>query len=125
MKNIYEVSGKAIREIRVHKHLTREKLAEMAGISAKFLYEIETGRKGYSTDTLYRISRSLSVSSELILSGHGIYTMTDSIEVVIKALADNQIQGILATFKFIQDVKAGNILIANAVNDYEPKAKSN
>ena len=44
--------GKRIRELRKQQNSTREGLAEKAGISAKFLYEIETGKKGFSIDIL-------------------------------------------------------------------------
>lgn len=39
--------GKRIRELRKQQNSTREGLAEKAGISAKFLYEIETGKKDF------------------------------------------------------------------------------
>ena len=53
MKTIYYDAGIRIRCLREEKHYTREKLAEMAEISTKFLYEIEVGSKGVSADTLY------------------------------------------------------------------------
>ena len=37
--------------------------------TAKFLYEIETGKKGFSADTLSRISVALSVSCDYIMFG--------------------------------------------------------
>ena len=40
-------------------------------ISAKFLYEIEMGKKGFSADILCRISRALSVSCDYIMLGEG------------------------------------------------------
>ena len=40
--NYYEV-GNRIRLLRERKRYTRENLAEKAGISSKFLYEIEIG----------------------------------------------------------------------------------
>lgn len=50
MKNTYEKFniqiGKKIMKKRLQRGYTREYLAEMADISAKFLYEIEIGKKG-------------------------------------------------------------------------------
>ncbi len=40
--------GTRIRYIRELNHYTREELAEYADISSKFLYEIESGQKGFS-----------------------------------------------------------------------------
>lgn len=61
--------GKRIRELRELQNYTREGLAEKINISAKFLYEIEMGKKGFSARTLYKISRALSVSSDYIMLG--------------------------------------------------------
>ena len=61
--------GERIRELREIQSYTREGLAEKVDISAKFLYEIEVGKKGFSADTLCRISKALSVSCDYIMYG--------------------------------------------------------
>lgn len=61
--------GARIRELREIQHYTREGLAEKVDISAKFLYEIEAGKKGFSAETLCRISKALSVSCDYIMLG--------------------------------------------------------
>lgn len=61
--------GERIRKLREERKYTREAFAEKADISAKFLYEIETGKKGFSADTLCKISRALSVSCDYIMLG--------------------------------------------------------
>lgn len=71
MNKFYEEAGLRIRRIREKRNYSREELAGYAEISPKFLYEIETGRRGFSADTLFRISRALSVSSEIILEDKG------------------------------------------------------
>lgn len=63
------VIGGRIRELREVQNYTREAFAEKVDISAKFLYEIETGKKGFSADTLCRISKALSVSCDYIMLG--------------------------------------------------------
>ena len=70
MNSFYNGVGVRIRELREINRYTREKFAEMVEISPKFLYEIETGQKGFSADTLYRISQGLSVNCEYILTGN-------------------------------------------------------
>ena len=47
MKKLYKNAGIRIRFLREERHYTREYLAEMADISPKFLYEIESGQKGF------------------------------------------------------------------------------
>lgn len=61
--------GDRIRELRELQNYTREALAEKVDISAKFLYEIEVGKKGFSAEILCRISKALSVSSDYIMFG--------------------------------------------------------
>lgn len=61
--------GSRIRELREMKHYTRGELAEKVDISAKFLYEIENGKKGFSAEVLCRLSRALSVSCDYIMMG--------------------------------------------------------
>lgn len=70
MNSFYEEAGKRIRLLREERNLSRDILSERAEISAKFLYEIESGKKGFSADTLYRLSKALNVPSEYILSGN-------------------------------------------------------
>lgn len=61
--------GERIRELREIQQYTREGLAEKIDISAKFLYEIETGKKGFSAETLCKLSQALSVSCDYIMLG--------------------------------------------------------
>lgn len=61
--------GERIRNLRQMQNFTREDLAERIEVSSKFLYEIETGRKGFSADTLCRISKVLLVSCDYIMFG--------------------------------------------------------
>ena len=44
-----------------------EKLGEMAEISDRFIYDVETGQKGISAETLYKLSRALNVTSDYLL----------------------------------------------------------
>ena len=61
--------GIRIVEMRKIRNMTREGLAEKSGISSKFLYEVELGKKGLSADTLLKIARNLSCSCDYILTG--------------------------------------------------------
>lgn len=71
MRNTYEEfnikTGQRIMCLRKQKAFTREYLAELADISAKFLYEIEMGKKGCSSYILYRLSRALDVPPDLLI----------------------------------------------------------
>ncbi|MCL2313166.1 MAG: helix-turn-helix domain-containing protein [Firmicutes bacterium] len=69
MDNFYIEIGKRIKQTRLSIGLTREKLASMAYISDKFLYDIEVGNKGLSAATLHNISKALNVSADWLLDG--------------------------------------------------------
>lgn len=61
--------GVRIRSLREERHLTREQFSESAEISPKFLYEVESGLKGISANTLAKICCTLHVSADYILFG--------------------------------------------------------
>ncbi len=105
--------GERIRELREVQNYTREVFAEKAGISSKFLYEIETGKKGFSADTLCRISKALSVSCDYIMFGEGV-----------KHLGAEKIIGVLETMKPTQISQIQNILrLLYEMCDYSESGK--
>lgn len=69
MEDLYKEAGKRLMTIRNSYGYTRETLAKLANISPKFLYEIETGRKGFSAFVLYHLSVALKVDCDYILTG--------------------------------------------------------
>lgn len=80
----YEQLGNRIQSEREKQHMSREKLAEKADVSAKFLYEIETGRKGFSCRTLYKLCDALHVSTDYILSGEGDASDASRVETMLR-----------------------------------------
>lgn len=61
--------GKRVKEKRIERKWTRDYLAHMAGICDKFLYEIEVGNKGMSSETLHKVSKALEISADWLLAG--------------------------------------------------------
>lgn len=61
--------GLRIRHQRECQRLSREKLAEMSGISTQFLADIETGKKGMTVSTLKKICDSLNVTADYLIYG--------------------------------------------------------
>lgn len=78
--------GKRILEARKNNRLTREKLAEMSGISVQFLSDIENGRKSMTITTLRNICYSLNLSADYIINGteqsrtYGIVSLLDKLD---------------------------------------------
>ena len=68
--NLNSAIGNRIRLIRDAQGKTREQLAELAEISAHFLFEIETGKKSMTAKTIINLSRALNVSTDYILLGN-------------------------------------------------------
>lgn len=97
--------GERIRELREIQNYTREVLAEKVEISAKFLYEIETGKKGFSADTLSRISRALSVSCDYIIFGEQAEKCgNEKIMSVLQSLDSGQAYRMQSLLKILYDM---------------------
>lgn len=70
--NIYnKETGLRILNLRMDRGYSRETLAELANVSAKFIYEIEMREKGFSAATLKKLADALEVSCDYILTGCG------------------------------------------------------
>lgn len=65
----YITIGKNIRRLREDNGYTREKLAELVDMNDKFLYEVETGKKGLSAQKMFKLSNTLGVTMEFLISG--------------------------------------------------------
>ena len=98
MINIYKGAGERILLVRVMRGHTRESLAELAEISPKFLYEIETGKKGFSAQVLYNLCKALHIDCDYVLTGKQDMTY------------DQNLTMVLELFKKEQSEKIGEIL---------------
>lgn len=68
-KNINLEIGERVRLSRTSLGLSRDKLAELLGISTLFLGYIECGQRGMSINTLHNLCNALNVSADYILLG--------------------------------------------------------
>lgn len=68
-KNINLEIGERVRLARTTRGLSREKLAELLGISTLFLGYIECGQRGMSLATLQNMCKVLNVSADYLLLG--------------------------------------------------------
>ena len=97
--------GARIRELRELQNYTREGLAEKIDISAKFLYEIEIGKKGFSAETLCRISRALSVSCDYIMLGEDTaYGSKEKIICVLEKIGPKQAKKIQDILQILYEI---------------------
>lgn len=68
-KNNNVLIGERIKKQRLLLGYSREKLAETAGITPRFCYDIELGLKNMSVNTLLNLADSLNVSVDYLLFG--------------------------------------------------------
>ena len=61
--------GKRVKEARRAAGLKGKEAAEMAGITAQFLSEVERGKKGITSYNLAPLARALRVTSDFLLFG--------------------------------------------------------
>ena len=73
----YIETGNRILQLRKSKNLTREQLAERAGISVQFLADIERGRKNMTVTTLRNLASALWVTTDFIVNGDENANMSD------------------------------------------------
>lgn len=66
---LYKAAGERIKTLRKQKGYSRELMADKIKLSCKFLYEIETGKKGFSSDALVRIADYLDTGCDYIMTG--------------------------------------------------------
>ena len=64
MKDIKNVFGKHLKEIRTKKGLTQEQLAGMAGMHFTYIGQIERGVRNPSLVNLYKLAKALKISAK-------------------------------------------------------------
>lgn len=79
-------------QLRIDRRYTKEQLAYLADISEKFLYEIEMNKKGFSADTLMKLSRALEVSMDYIMLGKGNRKYEDEIVATLEQFKPNTLE---------------------------------
>ena len=61
VKHVRMFLGQRLRALRKQSALSQERLGDRAGLSAKFIGEVERGEKSISIDSLYRVSVALEI----------------------------------------------------------------
>lgn len=108
MKDIYKEAGERIMLTRIMRGYTREALAELADISTKFLYEIETGKKGFSSLVLYNICKVLKVDCDYILTGKQVEVPDKKLVQILQMFEKNQLDQLANILKDIYKLKYSN-----------------
>lgn len=95
-------AGERICSIRKAKGYTRDRLSEKTGISSKFLYEVEKGKKKFSAEALGCIAKALDVSCDYILLGNDVEESIEKELVEMLILFDREQQKkLIPLLKFV------------------------
>lgn len=90
MNNIKKKLGSKIRELRISRKLTQEKLAEQINLSAKSLSQIELGNNFVSAETLEELCYALNITPEILFNFNIIDTANeDLLKSIISRLEKN------------------------------------
>ena len=76
MSQQMETVGQRINYVRTQQGLSLERLAQQAGVSKSFLWEVEQNRSGISGNRLLQVADALHASVEYLLRG-GSNAVTD------------------------------------------------
>lgn len=79
MDNIKKKLGSKIRELRISRKLTQEKLAEKINLSAKSLSQIELGNNFVSAETLEELCYALNITPEILFNFNIIDTANEDL----------------------------------------------
>lgn len=97
-------AGMRIKKLRLEKRYTREQLAYLADVSDKFLYEIESGKKGFSAVTLMKLSKALNVSMDYIMAGKDMKSSEDGIVATLEQFKPNTLENVERLIKIAYEL---------------------
>lgn len=97
--------GNRLKNLRINSDMSREQLAERAGVSAKFVYDIERGVKGMSAETLGRLAKALGQTCDFLIRGVGDETDSrQKVMNIIEQYDDRQITALLHLLQAVEDI---------------------
>lgn len=64
--NILISFGKAVRQLRLEKHISQEEFAEICGLHRTYISDVELGKRNISLENIERISFALGISIKQI-----------------------------------------------------------
>lgn len=104
MKEFNIAVGKRIRKLREGYGFTRERLAESAGLNDKFLYEVETGKKGLSALRMKRLADALSVTMDFLAAGDTSRREYRSIIALLSGLPEQRLKNVEDILRNIAEI---------------------
>ncbi len=99
-----ETPGERIRRIREDRGYTRDYVSEKAGISSKFLFEVETNRTGFSAHTLMQLSDTLGTKMDYIMTGQISFRCEDEIAVTLERFNSSTLEPVARLLEIAYEI---------------------
>lgn len=111
-KDMNQIIGNRVRQIRDTHQYTREQVAEWADISPQFLSDIELGKKSMTSTTIVKLAKALQISTDYLLLGKSNLAKeparTRKLQILASSLPDEKIpiaEDMMRVFLRAVDVK--------------------
>lgn len=101
----YKRIGAKLQGERERQRITREQMAEKVNISSKFLYEIESGRKGFSCEIFHNMCKFLHVNADYILENDPITGRRMQIETMTRDFAPEEFEYLMKIIDGIRELR--------------------
>ena len=88
MKTITLIFGQRIRDIRVSKNISQERLAELCKLHPTYIGQIERGEKSPTLESIFKISHGLDISIERLFQNLYEYPAMDKTDYALKIYND-------------------------------------
>lgn len=95
--------GLRIREIREAYKMTQAAFSERCDLSESFLNAVESGRKGVTSKTLYKICTTMDVSADYIVRGKGNGFEADTMIELLNSMDARSREGALRILREFAD----------------------
>lgn len=95
--------GLRIREIREAYKMTQAEFSEQCDLSESFLNAVESGRKGVTAKTLYKICTAMNVSADYIVRGKGNGFEADAMIEILNSMDEHSREGALRIVREFSD----------------------
>lgn len=117
-KEINAAIGGRIRAYRESLGMNREAFSEQIGLSPQFLAEAESGKKGLSAESIYKICSNTEMSADYLVLGTVNYeTRKTPLDYVLQDMPGDYIA------QYAQMLKAVNNMVLQAQKDGEEQSK--
>lgn len=96
-------------KLREEKGFTREAFAERAKLSANFIYDVETARRGISAESIFLIAQALDVSVDYLASGKNENERLNAIIELLREFNPEELGIVESTIYNMYKMKGGGV----------------